>query len=435
MVVVCVLALAASLLSFGASRADASPSYDDVIDITFPVKNYQTYRDDYLDPRSGGTRTHLATDIMTVYGEPVYAAMGGTIDLITGLDGNPPSWGYAIYIAGDDGRRYVYIHLGSQTGTPSEAYASGMRHGLRVDRGQHIGYSGHSGNASEAWPHLHFEIHDPNVITPHATRSGDRDSDKHRMNPYPSLKAAEARGDTPGTTRTSTCSGKAYAFAGDWDRSGRDGQGWWCDGRILLRTNDGRTISYNYGRRGDIPIVADWNGNGQDTVSIVRDGTWHINERLAGGGSDRSFTYGRVSRGDVPIAGDWNGNGQDTVGIIRDGDWHLRHDQQGGPGQIVFTYGRITRGDLALIGDWQGNGNDTIGIVRGREWHLRHSLSGGSADNDFIYGRILQGDTPVMGDWNRNGIATPGIVRDGMWHLRNSNDGGGADRQVFFPAP
>ena len=430
-----VLGMVAAMLVTTASRADASTEFDDVIDITFPVNDYTTYRDDYLDPRGGGTRTHLATDIMTVYGEPVYAAMGGTISLITGLDGNPPGWGYAIYIAGDDGRQYVYIHLGSQTGPPSEAYTSGMRHGVRVERGQHIGYSGHSGNASEAWPHLHFEIHDPNVESPHATRSGDRDRDKHRMNPYPSLKAAEARGDTPEARGTLRCGDKAHAFAGDWDRSGRDGLGWWCHGRVRLRTASGEVISYRYGRPGDIPVVADWNGNGQDTVSIVRDGRWHINERLSGGASQRSFTYGRVTRGDVPIAGDWNGDGHAGVGIIRGREWHLRDDQRGGAGEHAFVYGRTTRGDLALIGDWSGNDRETIGIVREREWHLRDQLAGGVADTTFIYGRILRGDTPVMGDWNGNGVSTPGIVRDGEWHLRNSNTGGSADQRILFPAP
>lgn len=434
-----IIGMLTGLLLVTATRADASTGFDDVIDLTFPVNDYLSYRDDYLDPRGGGSRTHLATDIMTVYGEPVYAAMGGTIDLITGLDGNPPNWGYAIYIAGDDGRRYVYIHLGSQTGDPSEAYAPGMRHGVRVERGEHIGYAGHSGNASEAWPHLHFEIHDPSVHSPHATRSGDRDRDKHRMNPYPSLKDAERRGDFPSelseATRRRSCSGRTYAFTGDWDASGVDGQGWWCDGRIRLRTASGEVISYTYGRAGDVPIVADWNGDRRDTVSIVRDGTWHIRDEPSGGSAHRSFTYGRVTQGDVPIAGDWNGDGRDTIGIIRDGEWHLRHDQSGGPGQIVFTYGRLTRGDRPLIGDWNGDGHDTIGIVREREWHLRHRLSGGPGETVYIYGRVLSGDTPVMGDWTGDGRTTPGIVRGREWHLRDEHRGGSADRILLFSAP
>jgi len=419
-----VVALVAVLLP--APHAEAAPAYDAVVDLTFPVAGENRYMDDYDHWRGGGTRRHRATDIMASYGQPVHAAVGGTIDLITGLDGNPPSWGYAIYVAGDDGRRYVYIHLGSQTGPPSEAYAPGMRKGLRVARGQHIGYVGHSGNASVSAPHLHLEIHDPAVNDPYGTS---------RMNPYASLRAAEERADLPlAELAVGGCVGTSYAFAGNWDGNsdGRDGLGWWCDGRIRLRTADGEIIEYDYGRAGDVPIVADWNGDGRDTVSIVRDGTWHINEGLDGGGADRSFVYGRVTQGDVPIAGDWNGDGRDTIGIIRDGEWHLRFDQAGGPGQIVFTYGRITRGDRPLIGDWDGDGSDTVGIVRGGEWHLRHSLSGGPGETVYVYGRVTAGDTPVMGDWTGDGRATPGIVRGDEWHLRHRHAAGYADQTVVF---
>ena len=410
-----------------APTASAVSAYDAVVDLTFPVAGENRYVDDYDHWRGGGTRRHRATDIMADYGQTVHAAVGGTIDLITGLDGNPPSWGYAIYVAGDDGRRYVYIHLGRQDGPPSEAYAPGMAKGVRVERGQHIGYNGHSGNASASAPHLHFEIHDPAVTDPYGS---------NRLNPYRSLRAAEERGDLPlRELAVRGCAGTPYAFAGDWDGSGRDGLGWWCDGDVRLRTADGEIISYRYGRAGDVPVVADWNGDRRDTVSIVRDGTWHIRDHLGGGSADRSFVYGRVTQGDVPIAGDWTGDGRDTVGIIRDGDWHLRFDQAGGPGEVVFTYGRITRGDRALIGDWNGDGADTIGIVREREWHLRHSLSGGPGETVYIYGRVTAGDTPVMGDWTGNGVTTPGIVRGDVWHLRHRHAAGYADQTVTFAAP
>jgi murein DD-endopeptidase MepM/ murein hydrolase activator NlpD len=175
-----------------ASPAAASPSYDDPVDLTFPVDGHVTYTDDYDSSRSRGA--HGATDLghPDAYGLPVHAAVGGTVSFITGEDGNPPSYGYMIRIAGDDGRDYAYIHLGRQDGPPSEAYASGIRNGSRVERGQHIGYVGHSGNASASWPHLHFEIHDDEVTDPY----GD-----HRRNPYASLREAEARDDYPGSVQ------------------------------------------------------------------------------------------------------------------------------------------------------------------------------------------------------------------------------------------
>ena len=181
------------LLPAVAVPAAAGPAYDDPVDITFPVDGHVTYTDDYDSPRSRGA--HGATDLghPDAYGLPVHAAVGGTVTWITGEDGDPPSYGYMIRIAGDDGRDYAYIHLGRQDGPPSEAYADGITSGVRVERGEHIGYLGHSGNAHPDWPHLHFEIHDDEVTDPY----GDP-----RRNPYTSLVAAEERGDYPGAIQT-----------------------------------------------------------------------------------------------------------------------------------------------------------------------------------------------------------------------------------------
>jgi hypothetical protein len=236
----------------------------------------------------------------------------------------------------------------------------------------------------------------------------------------------------PAAPLENTCTGVPHALSGDWDGSGRDGVGYWCDGKVRLRTSRGQIIEFSYGRRGDYPVAGDWNNNGRDSIGIVRDDTWHLRNSLSGGGGDLSFRYGRVSQGDVPVVGNWSGSGA-AAGIIRDGQWHLRNSLSGGAGEIVFTYGRITRGDRPLIGDWNGDGRDRIGIVRDGQWHLRHSLSGGHADVLYTYGRVRSGDAPVMGDWTGDRRTTPGIARVEEWHLRNQHAGGPADQVLIVP--
>ena len=172
--------------------AHAAPDINTLLDLTFPVAgDDHHYSDTYWAPR-GSSREHKGTDVMAPRGTPVHAAVGGSISWITGLDGNPPSYGYMITIRGDDGLDHSYVHLGTQTGSPSAAYAPGMRRGLRVERGQLIGYVGCSGNASCSGPHLHYDIEDPRYP------AQDNDYDHFRYNPYPSLRAAEQRGDVPG---------------------------------------------------------------------------------------------------------------------------------------------------------------------------------------------------------------------------------------------
>jgi peptidoglycan hydrolase-like amidase len=230
--------------------------------------------------------------------------------------------------------------------------------------------------------------------------------------------------EPPGIAR-----GDATQLSVSW---GDDGSlpAWFSDGRWALLTPDGQVLRFNYGRAGDVPLVGDWNGDGTDTVGIVRDRTWHLRHELAGGPADRSFIYGRVGQGDLPLVGDWNGNGTDGVGIVRGREWHLRNSQSGGTSDVSFVYGRITAGDVPVTGDWSRNGIDTVGIVRDGTWHLRNSLSGGPAENSFPYGRAT--DRPVVGDWNDDGRDTAGVVRGTSWYLRNRNSGGGADLTYEF---
>ena len=202
--ILCVLGVLVPLTALPASAS--TDHYDAVLDITFPVDGPVNFTNDYYGSRSRGS--HGATDLgrSDAYGLPVHAAMGGTVTFMTGMSSTVPSYGYMIRIAGDDGRDYAYVHLGRQDGPPSEAYAPGMHSGARVERGQHIGFVGHSGNASASWPHLHFEIHDDEVTDPY----GDQ-----RRNPFASLQDAEARDDYPGSMQ-------AGAEPGPFDDVGAD---------------------------------------------------------------------------------------------------------------------------------------------------------------------------------------------------------------------
>jgi murein DD-endopeptidase MepM/ murein hydrolase activator NlpD len=192
----CTLALLATLLA-PMSTAAADGDYLQVVDITFPAdpraggpldgRNKTGYMDDFHHKRSNSCGNHRATDILGQHGWPVYAAKEGRITFLPMVQ---PSYGWMIRIAGDDGREYNYIHLGRNGGPAADAYAPGLAQGDRVARGQHIGFIGSSGNASESLPHLHFEIKDPRVSDPYGCTY---------INPYPSLRAAEARGDYGGS--------------------------------------------------------------------------------------------------------------------------------------------------------------------------------------------------------------------------------------------
>lgn len=103
-------------------------------------------RRDFDDPRGGG-RVHEALDIRAARGTPVVAAADGTVrKLFTSRAG-----GLTIYqFDPAEELCYYYAHL--------DRYADGIREGMRVRRGEVIGYVGTSGNAPPDTPHLHFAV-------------------------------------------------------------------------------------------------------------------------------------------------------------------------------------------------------------------------------------------------------------------------------------
>jgi len=59
----------------------------------------------------------------------------------------------------------------------------------------------------------------------------------------------------------------------------------------------------------------------------------------------------------VPVVGDWDGDGDDDLGIFRGGWWYLDTDGVGGMAEQVLGFG--APGDLPVVGRWQASGGGT----------------------------------------------------------------------------
>ena len=160
--------------------------------LQIPVVSVQAseLQDSYLQARGGGLRSHEALDIMARRGTPVVAVEDGHI---TKMFLSRPG-GLTVYHF-DDAREfsYYYAHL--------DRYVDGLREGMRVQKGQVIGYVGSSGNAAPASPHLHFAIFRlgperqwwrGTPINPFRVWSPRPDADV-RDRPTPALASAPAR--------------------------------------------------------------------------------------------------------------------------------------------------------------------------------------------------------------------------------------------------
>jgi serine protease len=184
----------------------------------------------------------------------------------------------------------------------------------------------------------------------------------------------------------------------------------------------GALTTVSFGRSGDIPVVGDWDGNGTQTIGVVRGNLWYLRDSNAGGSADHTFSFGRA--GDQFLIGDWDGNGTWTPGVRRSNIFYLKNSFTGGVADITVGYGRAT--DQAYVGDWNGDGRFTPGVRRGNVFYLKNSFTGGAADTVVGFG--LATDEVHMGDWDGNRTWTPGLLRGGTrWFLQNSFLGGAAD--------
>lgn len=193
-----------ALLLFAMAGTPPVAAHEAPSDTWFPVQlPVDSYADTWGAPRSGG-RGHEGVDVMAPQMREVYASTSGRIIKAKGEDCPPGTACSSFYlaVAGDDGRGYFYVHLNNdQPGRPDgcdgragydgafsprlvrELEARGSLEGVRVERGEHIGYVGSSGNAACGQDQLHYEIwndHDWGATG--------------KTNPYPVLREAESAG-------------------------------------------------------------------------------------------------------------------------------------------------------------------------------------------------------------------------------------------------
>jgi hypothetical protein len=182
--------------------------------------------------------------------------------------------------------------------------------------------------------------------------------------------------------------------------------------------------SYRWGRKGDIPVVGDWDGDGTQTVGVVRPSAARNSNHFLLRNADNSvldFWYGR--HGDRLVVGDWDANGTWTPAAVRAGVWSIRNTNAGGAAEETVTFGGA--GDNYLAGDWDGDGDFTPGVQRKGTFWLRNTGGSGPSEVRVRFGRPT--DLGFAGDWNGNGTWTPGILRAGTrWYLKDSFTGSAA---------
>lgn len=211
-----------------------------------------------------------------------------------------------------------------------------------------------------------------------------------------------------------------------------------------------------------IPLVGDFNGDGQDEFAIYVAGEWLVDLNGDGAWDEGDLWVQLGSDLDRPVIGDWDGDGKDDIGIfgpewerdaqvipndpgLPDPDNILRRGHKNTPpteesatdgkrllkktqqGKLradvidhVFRYGSAA--DVPMAGDWNGDGIDAIAIYRNGQWLLDLDGDGRWTERDGLFEFGQPGDVPIVADFNGDGIDELAIVRGNVWIIDSDGD-------------
>src|SRR5690606_32218152 len=137
----------------------------------------------------------------------------------------------------------------------------------------------------------------------------------------------------------------------------------------IRRSSDEGETNLTYGAASDIPVPADYDGDGIYDPAVYRDGQWWINGSSQG---EVVHTFGIAT--DIPTPGDFDGDGKTDVAVYRpeSGLWYIL--RSGDLGVTISHFGAAA--DIPVPGDYDGDGRDDIAVFRNGQWWISGSTAG-----------------------------------------------------------
>lgn len=206
--------------------------------------------------------------------------------------------------------------------------------------------------------------------------------------------------------------------------------------KVLRKSSDYHIIKL--GMRNDIPVLADYNGDGELDIAVWRpsNGNWYIsntNDFQTHSGTDYTVVQcGSDRYGDIPVPADYDGDGLAEVAVWRpsNGTWYISYDNSSwltitGHGYAEIQFGGT--GDIPVPADYDGDKKVEIAVWRPSEgnWYISYDnqswVNKGTAYDILHLG--VKDDVPLPKDWDNDGKAEIAVGRpsDGKLYISTEN--------------
>lgn len=190
---------------------------------------------------------------------------------------------------------------------------------------------------------------------------------------------------------------------------------------FVLRSEDDSYFAFPFGAPGDVPAPGDYDGDGISDPAVFRPaiGTWFI---LRSSDSQTSSVPFGVAE-DLPTIADFDGDGLDDIAVYRPSVqqwWQLRSAE----GPTAFAFGSPE--DKAVVGDFTGDGKADLAFYRPSvaQWYVVRSEDSASYFA-FPWGAPGPGDLPTPGDFDGDGTWDAAVWRESeaTWYVLQSTAG------------